>query len=234
MWWTKPTAPAWWPSSTRGFSPDGERIVYEVSGKFNDLFVKPAGGGNEEALLRSEQDKTPTDWSLDGKLVAFDANDSKSSTRWDLWILPLTGDRKPFAYLSTPSEEREGRFSPDGKWITYISDESGRKEVYVAPFPATGAKWQVSTGGGFTSFWRRDGREILYMTQDLTLMSVDVQPQGSRLELGTPKPLFTVKGGVSGAVAPSGQKFLTAVRPDLQQDLPIVLVNNWTAGLPSR
>jgi len=213
------------------WSPDGERVVYEASGKYNDLFVKPAGGGNEEELLRSEQDKTPTDWSLDGRFVAFDANDS-SGTRWDLWILPLTGERKPFAYLSTPFEEREGRFSPDGKWMTYISDESGRKEVYVAPLPATGAKWQVSTGGGFTSLWRRDGREILYMTQDLNLMSVDVQPQGSRLELGTPKPLFTVAGGVGGAVAPGGQKFLVAVRPHFEQDLPIVLVTNWTATLP--
>src|SRR5437867_2756230 len=99
-----------------------------------------------------------------------------SKTRQDLWVLPLTGDRKPFVYLQTPFEETGGKFSPDGKWVAYRSDESGRNEIYIQSFPTSGMKWQVSSKGGSSVRWRRDGRELFYLALDRKIMSVQVRP----------------------------------------------------------
>jgi len=213
------------------WSPDGTRIVYSVSGKFDDLYGKPAVGGNEEVLLHSDQDKIPESWSADGKYLLFEANDRKNGTEWDLWILPLTGDRKPYPYVNTRFNEHEGRFSPDGKWILYVSDESGKNEVYVAPFPATGAKWQVSTAGGFVAMWTRGGSEIIYLTPDLTSTSVAVTTHGSTIDLGSPRPLFKNRNAMGGALSPDGNKVLLVLRPEEELDLPIVLIDNWPAAL---
>jgi Tol biopolymer transport system component len=216
------------------WSPDGTRIIYSIGAKLDDLFMRPAAGGNEEVVLRSEMDKRPTDWSSDGKYVLFDATDRKSANRWDIWVLPLTGERKPFPYTSSPSEEQEGHFSPDGKWIVYTSDESGKTEIYAAPFPATGAKWQVSTGGGVVGFWSRDGKEITYISPDQTLMSVSVAAHEATLDLASPQKVFTQRNAVGGASSPDGKKLLLALRPETSQDLPILLINNWPAALVSK
>jgi Tol biopolymer transport system component len=216
------------------WSPDGTRIIYSIGAKLDDLFMRPAAGGNEEVVLRSEMDKRPTDWSSDGKYVLFDATDRKSANRWDIWVLPLTGERKPFPYTSSPSEEQEGHFSPDGKWIVYTSDESGKTEIYAAPYPATGAKWQVSTGGGVVGFWSRDGKEITYISPDLTLMSVSVAAHEATLDLASPQKLFTQRNAVGGASSPDGKKLLLALRPETSLDLPILLINNWPAALVSK
>jgi Tol biopolymer transport system component len=217
------------------WSPDGARIVYSVSAKFDDLFVKPAAGGTEEVLLHSDQDKIVDDWSADGKYLIFEATDRKSTTRWDLWILPLMGDRKPFAYVQTPANEHEGHFSPDGRWIAYVSDESGRNEVYVAPFPATGAKWQVSSGGGFVVLWNRDGKEVLYVALDQTLMSVAVEVHGSAIDLTSPpRPLFQAKNAIGGALAPDGKRILSILAPPENLNLPIYLIDNWPSALASK
>ncbi len=213
------------------WSPDGAQIVYAVGGKYDDLYMKPAAGGNEVALLRSEQHKVPhkapTDWSADGRMLVFDANDPQSGTRMDIWILPMTGERKPYKYLGTPANERDGHLSPDGKWMSYVSGESGREELYVSPVPATGAKWQVSSGGAVASSWTRAGREIIYLTADSMLMSVETLAQGNAIEVGPPRPLFSVKDTTGGAIAPDGQRVLVARRLNLQQDLPLLLVSNW-------
>src|SRR5262249_3525669 len=159
-------------------------------------------------------DKAATDWSPDGKYVLFDANDRKSNSRWDVWVLPLTGERQPFPFVSTPAVEREAHFSPDGKWIAYSSDESGKNEIDVAPFPATGAKWQVASNGGFICMWNPDGKEIIYITPDLTVMSVGVTMRGSTIDLASPRLLYTRKDGVGGALGRDG-KILILLRPEI-------------------
>jgi len=213
------------------WSPDGERIAYAVTDKFDDLFVKPSGGGQEEVLLRSEQDKQPTDWSRDGRLLVYSAADPKRKTRWDIWVLPLSGKGEPRPFVETEFSEEGGQLSPDGRWMLYLSDESGRKEAYVVPFPEPGGKWQISTGGSIVGSWRRGGTEIIYLATDLTVMSVEVRAEGSKFETGSPKALFTAEGSVGGTISADAQKFLIVTRPFTGQNFPITLVANWTARL---
>src|SRR5262249_12095065 len=146
--------------------------------------------GAEEALLKSSMDLYPTDWSRDGKLLLYTAVDPKSGR--DLWVLPLDGERKPIPYLQTPFDEAQGQFSPDGRWVAYTSTDSGRPEIYVQPFPASGGKWQISTAGGVTPRWRADGKELFYISLDRKLMAVDITA-AAKFEAGIPRPLFTMR-----------------------------------------
>ena len=128
------TSPVW--------SPDGRRSVFASNRKkVLDLYVKDSSGaGNEELLFASDAAKTPSDWSRDGRYVAFTLAGTK--TNHDIWVLPLVGDRKAFPFVETEFEERNAVFSPDGHWLAYQSDASGSYEVYVAPFPGPGGKWK--------------------------------------------------------------------------------------------
>lgn len=130
------------------WSPDGAHIVFNSGRKGHlDLYQKASSGaGTEEVLLADSLDKTPVSWSPDGRFILYVA--AGGTTGNDLWILPLAGDRKPFPFLQTSFNERQARFSPDGRWIAYDSNESGQNQVYVAPFPGPGGKWQVSASGG--------------------------------------------------------------------------------------
>ena len=146
------------------WSPDGSRVVFNTRRKGHlDLYQKASSGaGAEEELLADDLDKYPLDWSPDGRFILFRVGAPRLET--DLWVLPLFGDRKPFPFLQTPFNEVTGRFSPDGRWIVYGSNESGRNEVYVAPFPGPGGTVAglglpaaAGLGGG------RDGKEIFYL-----------------------------------------------------------------------
>jgi Tol biopolymer transport system component len=139
------------------WSPDSARMVFSSNRKgSSDFYQKPANGsGGEEVLLQSAETKLPNSWSPDGKLILYWSRQNNG----DLMVLPLFGDRKPFAFLSTPFDERQGVFSPDGRWVAYQSNESGRFEIYVRTFPGTGGQWQVSTGGGNSPRWRADAKE---------------------------------------------------------------------------
>ncbi|HJZ81541.1 MAG TPA: protein kinase, partial [Pyrinomonadaceae bacterium] len=130
------------------WSPDGSTIVFSSSRDgVTNLYMKSASGvGGEEALLKSDQSKTADDWSTDGKFIVYESRSAQNKT--DLWVLPMSGDRKPFPFLQTVFNEQQAQFSPDGKWIAYTSDESGSPEVYVQTFPASGGKWRISTNGG--------------------------------------------------------------------------------------
>ena len=223
------------------WSPDGTRIVFASSRNDTfDLYQKnSAGAGQEEVLLKSDHQKIPDDWSPDGRFILYRDQDPK--TGWDLWVLPLTGDRKPQSVLSTAFREIQGRFSPDGRWIAYVSDESGTNQVYVQSFPPSGNKWQISTGGGLQPRWRRDGKELFFVPgaesggpvpHDVMAVAVDTSSTGV-FKAGVPQKLFTVAlTAVSGTrntwdVTPDGQRFLVVSPRATTAVPPITVVVNW-------
>ena len=224
------------------WSPDGSQIVYAPGGGSSaDLYRKPSNGaGQAEMVVHSDGIKTPLDWSRDGRFLLF--SQRGKGTGSDLWILPMTGDRKPAPYLVTPFNEGQAQFSPDGHWVVYTSNETGTKEVYVQPFPiSSGGKWPVSNGGGSQPRWRRDGKELFYITPDSTLVAVSVTANGANFQLGAPKALFrtTALGGTGGApglswrwdISPDGQRFLINSELDGATASPVTMVLNWEAAL---
>ena len=217
------------------WSPDGSRIVFSSRRKGSfDLYQKDSSGaGSEEMLLEDNLDKYPDSWSPDGKFVLYESLGSSRSS--DLFVLPITGDRKPFPLLQTQFGGTEGRISPDGRWVAYRSNESGRNEIYVAPFPGPGGKWQISTAGGSFPRWRHDGSEIFYLTPDNRLMAASVNGKGTGFEVGAVKPLFATRivfgGDYQYDVSADGQRFLIDTSPEQATLAPITVVLNWTAGL---
>ena len=129
------------------WSPDGTKIVFTSTREgIGNLYQKNSNGtGNEEVLLKTDNEKWVDDWTRDGKYIIYQAF---AKTRWDLWVLPMTGDRQPYQFLQTEFNELQARFSPDGKWVAYSSNESGAREIYVQTFPASSGKWRVSANGG--------------------------------------------------------------------------------------
>jgi eukaryotic-like serine/threonine-protein kinase len=220
------------------WSPDGTRIAFSSnrSGQVNLYQKLSNGSGNEEPLYLSDQPMFCNDWSSDGQFIV--GHKLSSATRADIWVLPLSEDRKPFPYLETQFGEREARFSPNGRWIAYTSDETGPRDVYVQSFPIGRGKWQISRGGGGPPKWRGDGKEIFYVSGD-KLMSVEVKMDGDTLELGTPQPLFEIRGaplpGALGGAAfdasADGHKFLIGMSVQEATFTPITVVLNWTADL---
>jgi serine/threonine protein kinase/Tol biopolymer transport system component len=216
------------------WSPDGDRMVFNSRRKGHlDLYQKASSGaGTEEVLLEDNRDKSPQSWSPDGRFILYTS--SGPPTGDDLFVLPLSGDRKPVPFLQTPFNEYDGQFSPDGRWVAYGSDESGKDEVYVAPFPGPGGKWQISTAVGTYPRWRRDGTEIFYLAPDNKLMAAAVNGKGSRFEVGAVKPLFETRAldptRNCYAVSADGQRFLINTDPQTTS-APITVVFNWAAGL---
>ena len=177
------------------WSPDGSQILFDSirDGGVHNLYRKAADGtGADEVILKSAEDKMPTDWSPDGRHVLYYTFDGK--TQNDIWALSLT-DRKPFPLVQTEFEERGAKFSPDGRWIAYQSNESGQFEIYVQPFPGPGAKTRISTAGGAQVRWRQDGKELFYLALDGRLMAVSIRlpVSGPTVEAGTPAPLFPAR-----------------------------------------
>jgi Tol biopolymer transport system component len=217
------------------WSPDGSRIVFASNPDGpTDLYLKALSGtGQSGVLLKSSTPKEPNDWSLDGRFILYDNLDLRTKKR-DLWVLPLSGDRQPRPFLQTPFDERQGRFSPDGRSVAYVSDESGRFEVYVQSFPTPGGKWQISTEGGSDPRWRRDGKELFYRAADGKLMAVEVKG-GSIFEARSPKVLLATPPlnffDRNYAVTADGQRFLisTPVRDASSEMITVVI--NWTAEL---
>jgi Tol biopolymer transport system component len=220
------------------WSPDGSRIAFgSLRGGHQQLFVKPASGaGQEETLLESEADKRPTDWSRDGRFLLYMSLVPK--TKQDLWVLPE--DRKPRPLLQSTFNEREGRFSPDGKWVAYSSDESGRYEIYVRGFSGAasgpGGKWQVSTAGGQQARWRGDGKELFYLAPDRKLMAVSIDTTGGSFHAASPQALFETRLPFAGVLsaflydaAADGRRFLMADQVGEATPSPMTVVINWPA-----
>jgi Tol biopolymer transport system component len=221
------------------WSTDGSRITFDSNrtGKRN-LYQKLASGvGAEELLVESQEDKVANDWSPDGQFLSYFS--IQTATARDLWVWPMQGDRKPWEFLKTRFEERFGVFSPDGRWMAYMSNESGRDEVYIRPFaPAAstsaGGQWQVSTAGGIFPRWRHDGKELYYVGPNGEMTAVPVEVNGTTLEPGAPVTLFTTRiygGGVDIQLARQydvtrdGRFLINTVLNDAFA--PITLLMNW-------
>jgi Tol biopolymer transport system component/predicted Ser/Thr protein kinase len=209
------------------WSPDGGRIIFGATRKeFEDLYVKSAAAGApEELLLSSGDDKSPTSWSPDGRHILFE---NYTSQGIDLWLLSLEGPPKAKPFIQTPFDETKAVFSPDGRRVAYVSEESGRGEIYVCGFPDRSNRRQISTGGGARPRWRADGRELFYGARGGKLIAVEVGANG---EFGAPRELFQVRGARDYAVAPDGQKFLVDVGLEDPATAPATVVLNWTADL---
>lgn len=215
------------------WSPDASRIAFRStrSGGFDVYQTASNGIGDEEPLWKDLLSKYPTSWSSDGRYILYSTGASTLRTGNDLWILPLFGDRKPFPFLQTTFSESQGIFSPDGRSVVYQSNDSGRLEVYMGPFPGPGRKWQISTAGGVSPRWRKNGHEILYFAPDRKLMSVEVHGESPKLEIAAAKPLFEIRSQLRGwDVTADGQRFLVNMVTE-EPAQSITLVVNWTAAL---
>ncbi len=218
------------------WSSDGNSLTYVASrAGAAGMYQKLSSGAGQDELLLDEAGGEPNDRSQDGRFLLYQKIDPK--TKSDLWVLPLSGDRKPRPFLQSEFNEAQGQFSPDGRWVAYTSDESGRSEVYVQPFPGPGPKAQISTAGGILPKWRGDGKELFYVAAGI-LMSVEVKP-GVQFEASVPRLLFdaqvaTGHGLIAGndyAVAADGKRFLVIKAKEETAAAPITVVVNWTAGL---
>jgi Tol biopolymer transport system component len=236
------------------WSPDGSRIAFtsDRDGGISNLYQRDSNGAaNETVLFQSGDNKFLQDWSPDGRFLLYEVIQNQGAARNDgLWVLPIGADGAPSGpaklYLQTEFLSNQARFSPDGRWVSYTSDETGRNEIYVRPFPdSSKSKVPISKGGGTQARWRRDVKELFYLSADSKMMAVEVNavtagPPGS-FKAGIPKALFGRPGlSMNGLirthsydVTPDGQRFLVNTTPETpaQQVSPITVVLNWQALL---
>ena len=213
--------------------PGGDRIFFSSLRKGSiELYQKPSSGsGSETLLLKDDLGKFNASSSPDGRFLVY-VGGGGIIGRSDIWVLPLSGERKPAPFLETSFVESQGQFSPDGRWVAFMSIKSGRPEVYVTPFPGRDTEQQVSTAGGSLPRWNRNGKEIFYLAPDNTLRVTPVNGQTSRFDVGTGRPLFSIHPRPARLdaypydVTSDGQRilvnsFVEEVTP------PITLIVNW-------
>jgi Tol biopolymer transport system component len=190
------------------------------------MYVKPTDGTTkEQALDGSDQIEIPTDWSSDGRFLLYTRGD-------DIWALDLEGDRKAFPVVETMFTELNGQFSPDRRWIAYQSDESGKVEIYVQPFPGPAPKTRISSNGGVQVRWRDNGKELFYVAPDGRLNAVPIRIDSRGVEPGAPVPLFSTpifgtrnSNSRNYMVSHDGERFLVVILKDVT--VPITVILNW-------
>ena len=230
------------------WTPDGARITFGSStGGSENLFWKPAdGSGPAERLATSANLQIAASWSPDGRELVFVEQSPKTTN--DIWVLPRTGDGRPHPIVQTQFAVGYPDFSPDGRWLAYASDESGRSEVYVQPYPGRGPRQQVSNEGGTSPAWSRDGRELFYTTTQTvggqaaptSMMSVAIALRPT-FTAGAPRVLFRGTYGATAGirpydVSPDGRRFLMVQqkeRPAVSAS-EMILVQNWLEELKAR
>ena len=215
------------------WSPDDSRIVFSSHRKSElaDLYEKSTGGtGNAEVLLFDESEElSPTDWSRDGNFIVMNRGVGQGNI--DLWVFSIQ-EQEVAPVVATPFREAAGRFSPDGQWMAYVSDESGQPEIYVQPFPGPGGKLQVSTSGGSMPSWSHDGRELFFIAPDESLMRSEIKRR-PELDIGIPQALFVTQIKHQDEVhhqydvSPDGQRFLINTLLEEEDATSITLVLNW-------
>ena len=218
------TSPVW--------SPDSTRVVFASNRDGpEDLFVKDVGDASPERLFyhSSVLFKYPTGWSPDGKQIVFYQLDP--DTLENIYVLPTSGEIPPKVYAAGPGLDQYGSVSADGKWMSYLSNDSGTPEIYAQSFPAPGRRVRISTAGGGLSWWTRDGRHIVYLDPRKTsLMIADVEP-GETLKAGTARVMaFLPPGIIAIDGLPDRQKWLALV-PENAGAGTVTVVQNWIAGL---
>ena len=217
------------------WAPDGKSIVYGFTQKGHfDLYRKPTDLSRTGEVIpeaEAEVPENPSSWSRGGKFLLFTRSDSKAAAA--IWVLPFTptGAGKPYPLLKEPYDESNAKFSVDEKWVAYTANESGRSEIYVAPFPGPGGKRQISNAGGLHPRWRDDGNELFYVDPGGALMAVEIAAKSGNVEVRAVRPLgiptVTTRGWTYD-VSADGQRFLVAARPAQKSSEPLTLVSNWT------
>jgi eukaryotic-like serine/threonine-protein kinase len=221
------------------WSPDGKAIYYSSDRKIHWRIYRRrvSGAGQEEPISSETEPAAAWDVSPDGRFLVYELNATRAGTNLDLWIMPLAGAGKAIPFLAASFSESEAKFAPDGRWLAYTSDESGRREVYVTSFPGHEGKWQISSGGGTAPRWRRDGRELFYVAPDRRIHSVEVRP-GATFEAGAPKALFATQIARLPLgfydVTADGQRFLVTEFVRSEEPEPITLVVDWLAARKSK
>jgi Tol biopolymer transport system component len=217
---------------TGAWSPDGQQISYHLlSGR--KLMLKNANGTEqEETALQSQYTVYMNDWSSDGRYLVYTQQNPEG--RFELWLLSLTGERKPQPFIKTAFNDSQGEVSPGNNWIAYTSDESGGlNEVYVTSFPIAGTRWRISSSGGSFPRWSRDGKELFYRALDGTLMVASVRTASQGLEFGTPAALFRIPEPVGMFaypydVSPDGKRILALMPSNVSGDSSsLTVLVNW-------
>jgi eukaryotic-like serine/threonine-protein kinase len=227
------------------WSPDGTRIFFSAGNSPDTIYEKAStGAGDEKELLkRPGEVNIPDSASRDGRFLLYTSVNAPKTGN-DLWILPLQDDAKPVLLLGTEFQENNAVLSPDGRWLAYRSNESGRAEIYVRPFlaprsaaPSLGeGKWQVSRDGATNSLphWREDGKELLFVGNNNAIIAVSVSGSGQAFQIGAAQTLFTAPtGAISWDATRDAQRILLTMTPGLRQQgsTPITVVLNWQADL---
>jgi serine/threonine protein kinase len=213
------------------WSPDGKRIAYASNGRQQAFLLPVDGSGKEEPLFKNESHFHLQSWSPDGKIIAYER--FGSSGQYEIWMLPLTGDKKPYSYLASQFENSKPAFSVDGNWLAYTSTESGRAEVYVQRFPGPGEKIQVSTDGGSDPEWSHDGKQLVYESSG-TLWATDVSVAPFRV--GKSRVLYqgdiwNDAAGPNYALAPAGKRIVVVERGKDAEGANLKVVLNWDEEL---
>ncbi len=222
-------------------SPDGKSVVYvsTLSGKSGSpgpfvLKLKSLNGSSaSQVIYQGPLDITPTSWLPDGKFVALTVGGAGPNSQSEIWMLPMSGDHKPYPFIQGPGAKNNAAFSPDGHWLAYASDESGRTEVYVVPFPGPGGKWQISTSGGTGAVWAGNN-ELDYLTTDNRIMGVALKRSGDSLQISAPQSIYggqSYSNSLGGVWAHDGKRSLIALPAGSPAAPAVTLVTNWTATL---